>query len=144
VTRRKLLAVRSILGWIEMAGVVGAFCLAIWLASPALRAAVAPEEMFEYIGTLLACGSALYFFSVFLATFLDDIWRMWATMATFGALWLLSNYPRLPPVLNIVRALGENSPVIAHSMPWGTIAVSLLLAGTMFFVAVRVAQAREY
>jgi hypothetical protein len=46
-------------------------------------------EMFEYVVVLVACTSSLYFFSVLLATFLDEMWRMKGSMIAFGALLLL-------------------------------------------------------
>jgi hypothetical protein len=38
----------------------------------------------------------------------------------------------------------EDSPVLAHTMPWTAMAFSLGLAALLFFAALKVAQTREY
>jgi hypothetical protein len=109
-----------------------------------LRGAVTAIEMFEYAGTLIVCASALYSISVLLATFLDDLWRMFGSMIAFWALWALSNYAPFPASANIFRAMGEGSPLLAHTMPWTAMAFSLELAAILFFAALKIVQTREY
>jgi hypothetical protein len=140
LTRFRLLAVRACVGWLEMAGGIGLLCCGMWLLSPVVTAV----EMFEYAGTLIACASALYSMAVLLATFLDARWRGWGCMLAFGALWWLSTHTPMPASLDIVRAMGEGSPLLAHTMPWSAIGVSLGLAAGLFFAALKVVQAREY
>ncbi len=144
VTRFRLLAVRAGLGWLEMAGGIGLLCCGMWLLSPGLRATATAVEMFEYAGTLVACASALYSMAVLLATFLDARWRGWGCMIAFGALWRLSSHASLPGSVDIVRAMGDGSPLLAHTMPWTVVGVSLALAAVLFFAALKVVQTREY
>jgi hypothetical protein len=145
VSRFRLLAVRACIGWLEMTGLIGAWCCGCWLLLPVVRESVTAMDTFEYAVVLIACGSSLYFLSVLLATFLDDLWRMWGGMIAFGGLWLLSSYAPLPVSVNIVRAmLGESSPLLAHTMPWTTMSFSLGLAAVLFLAALKIAQAREY
>ncbi len=144
VSRLRLLAVRAGIGWLEMTAAIGLFCGEMWLVLPVMRGAATAMEMFGYVGTLIACASALYSIGVLLATFLDDLWRMWGGMIAFGALWLLSSYAPLPASVNIVRAMGEGSPLVAHTMPWAAMGVSLALAAILLFAALKVVQAREY
>jgi hypothetical protein len=94
--------------------------------------------------TLIACASALHFISVLLATFLDDLWRMYGSMITYAALWWVSSHTPMPESLNIFRAMGEGSPLMAHTMPWSAMAFSVALASGLFFVAFQVVRAREY
>ncbi len=101
-------------------------------------------EMFEYAEILIACASALYFLSVMMATFLDDQWRVWGTMLSAAALWWLSTHTPLPASMNIFRAMGEGSPLVAHTMPWLAMTFSLGLATILFFAAFKVVQHREY
>jgi hypothetical protein len=143
-SRLRLLAVRASIGWFEAAGVIGALCCGMWLVSPALRAMATPVEMLQYAGTLIACASALYYFSVLLATFLDDQWRAWGSMIASAALWWLSTHTPLPAYANIFRAMREGSPPLAHTMPWTAMAFSLGLAAILFFAALKVVQTREY
>jgi len=144
VSRLRLLAVRAGTGWLEVVVVIAALCCGMWLVSPAFRAVATPVEMLEYAGTLMACASALYCFSVLLATFLDDQWRAWGTMLSAAALWWLSTHTPLPASANIFRAMREGSPLLAHTMPWTAMAFSLGLAAILFFAALKVVQFREY
>lgn len=144
VSRLRLLAVRAGIGWLELVFVIAALCCGMWFASPAYRAVASPVEMMEYAGTLIACASALYCFSVLLATFLDDQWRAWGSVIGSAAVWWLSTHIPLPASADIFRAMREGSPILAHSMPWTAMAFSLGLAVILFFAALKVVQTREY
>jgi len=141
VSRFRLLAVRSMLGWLEMAGLIGALCFLNWLGIPWLR--VTAIEMFEYAGTLIACSSTLYFITVLVATFLNE-WRLQGSFIAFAALWWLPNHTPLPASANVFRAMGDGSPLVAHTTPWTTMAFSLALSAILFFAALKIVQAREY
>jgi hypothetical protein len=143
VSRPRLLAVRASLGWLEMAVAIGAWSCGVWFLFPILRAATSGGEAFEYAGTLVVCASGLYSISLLLATFLDDLWRLYGSMLAFGALWLILN-KTAPAAVNIFRGMGEASPLLTHTMPWTAMGVSLALAASLFLVAVKVVQIREY
>jgi hypothetical protein len=143
VSRFRLLATRVSLGWLEMAGVTASVC-GLWLTLPLMRAVVTPLEMFRYAITLVACGSVFYSVSVLLGTFFDEAWRIWGSMLAIGALLLLFDKTPVPAALNIFRAMAEGSPLIAHSMPWTPMALSVGLGAVLFFVALKVARTREY
>jgi hypothetical protein len=100
--------------------------------------------MIEFTGTLIASATALYFVSVFLATFLDDQWRTWGTMLIPLVFWQISIHIQLPAFADILRALGSGSPLITHSIPWMTVAFSLTLAAIFFIAALTIVEAREY
>jgi hypothetical protein len=144
VTRLRLIAVRAAAGWLEMSGLLAVWCGANWLVAPAIRASVTATEMFEYMVTLFACTSVLYFLSVLLGAFLDDQWRMYGTMLGAVALGLASKSLPLPAFADIVRAVGENSPLIVHTMPWTTMAFSAGLAAIFFGATVKIGRSREY
>jgi hypothetical protein len=144
VTRLRLLSVRAAIGWLEGSGVIGVLCCVLWFRSPALRAMVGAGTMLHYAATLIACGSAIYSVSVLLGTFLDEQWRTWGTMLISAALWWLSAHSAFPVFLDIFQGMGKGSPLIAHTMPWGAIVFSVLLAVALFFAALRVLRAREY
>src|ERR1700677_4437241 len=130
VSRLRLLAVRASLGWLEMAVAMAAWCCALWLFSGLRATAV---EMFEYAGVLTICDSAFYSVTLLLATFLDDRWRAWGSAIVLGALWWLFNKTPLPVSVNIFRAMGDGSPLVAHTVPWTAMGVSLALAAILFF-----------
>jgi ABC-2 type transport system permease protein len=144
VSRFRLLAVRASLGWMEMAGAVAAFCCGLWLLNPSLHSLVAPATMLEQAGTLIACLSSVYFYSVLLATLVEDQWRIIGTAITFGVLAWLSASKYLPASVDIIHAMSKGSPVLAHSMPWSAIGFSVGLSVVLVFVALRIVQAREY
>jgi hypothetical protein len=144
VSRLRLLAIRATLGWMEMAIVIGMFCGGVRLVAPLLTAGATAVGMFQYAVTLIVCASALYFFSVLLATFFDDQWRCWATMIFCVATWGLPYIVMVPEYADIFRAMGEGSPLVKHGMPWPVMAFSVGLAAMWFFAALKVAQSREY
>ncbi len=144
VSRFRLLAIRSSVGWLEMLGMIGLQCGGMWFLIPFLKGAATPLEMLEFAGTLTACASTVYFLSVFLATFLDDQWRMWGTMLGSAVLWWLPSHTWFPASIDIFRGMGEGSPLLAHSVPWIAIGVSLGLSAILFFAALKIARAREY
>jgi hypothetical protein len=144
VSRLRLLSVRAAIGWLEGIGVIGVRCCVLWFFSPALRAMASPGAMLQYAATLIACGSAIYFASVLLGTILDEQWRTWGTMLVSAVLWWLSTHAPIPVFLDIFRGMGKGSPLIAHTMPWGAIVFSVLLAAVLFVAARSVLRAREY
>ena len=145
VSRHRLIAVRASAGWLEMSALVAVWCGANWLAVPAVRTSVTGMEMFEYVIALFACTSAFYFLSVLLGVFLDDLWRMYGTMLAAVAFGLASRSLPLPVSADIGRAVaGETSPLIAHTMPWTTMAFSVGLAAILFCAALKIARTREY
>jgi len=144
VSRLRLLAVRAGIGWLELVCVIAALCCGMWFASPAYRAVATPFEMVGYAATLVAGASALYCFSVLLATFLDDQWRAWGSMIGSALLWWLSTRTPLPASANFFRAMREDSPILVHSMPWTAMIFSLGLSVILFFAALKVVRTREY
>ena len=144
VSRRHLLAVRAALGWVEMAVVLATFCGGIWLVARFLTAGATAFHMLEYAAALIVCSSALYFLSVLLATFLDDQWRSWATMAACAAIWGLPHVASVPAYTDIFGAMEELSPLVTHAMPWPVMAFSVSVAALLFLAALRVVRRREY
>ena len=144
VSRFQLLAVRAAVGWLEMAGVIGTFCYGVWLVAPMPFQGVTGFEIFEYVVTVIACASAPYFLSVLLLTFLDDQWRSWGAMIACVAIGGLPNLIRVPAYADILRAMGEGSPLVARAMPWPAMAFSVGLAEILFFTALKIVRIREY
>jgi len=144
VSRLRLLTVRSSLGFLQVSALIVAMCGGLWRVVPGLKNVVTGGEMGEYAITLIFIASTFYFISVLLATFLDDIWRIWGGMIAYGALWGLSSWVALPAAVDIFRAIGDGSPLSAHAMPWPPMVFSLALSAILFFGALKIAQAREY
>jgi hypothetical protein len=144
VSRLRLLMVRASLGWLLMAVSVSVFCSGLWAVSPLVRSLIRPAAMLEQIGTLIACGSQLYFLSVVLATFLEDSWRIMGSFLAFGLLGWMAMESNLPAFADIFRAVGKSSPLLAHTVPWSAIGFSLGLSAVLLLVALKIVRVREY
>lgn len=142
VSRLRLLAVRATVGLIETSGSIAAGCFALWAMFPAIRESSTPLNFIQYAAAILVCASAFYFLSVFLATFLDDIWRIFSSAAAIVLAGLLS--ARLPSPFNVFQAMGEASPLITHTLPWAAMGVSVVFAVIFFLAALKIARVREY
>jgi hypothetical protein len=119
-------------------------CSAMWTLFPVLRANTTAAEMLEYAGVLVVCASGFYSIGVLLSTFLDEVWRLWGSLICVGALWLLFNRTPLAPSVNIFRAISDGSPLIAHTIPWPAMSLSLGMALVLLFAGLKIAQTREY
>jgi hypothetical protein len=92
----------------------------------------------------LGHSTLIYAIPVLLATFLDEYWRSFASIFAYRALWWLFTSAPLPDSVNIMRAMGQNSPMLTHTMPWAAMAFSVGLAAVLFLAALKIVQRREY
>jgi hypothetical protein len=58
-------------------------------------------------------------------------------------LWLIFD-KTAPVAVNIFRGMGEGSPLLTQTVPWTAMGVSLAMAASLYLVALRVVQIREY
>lgn len=144
VSRLRLILVRTGLGMTETAGVFVLISVGVWLLSPSLKASATVVDVLENALAITICSTVVYFISVLTSTFLDDIWQILSSVLTVAVLsWLAANISWLSSV-NIFRAMGSESPLVTHAMPWASMGVSLCGAAILLWVAVKVAEAREY
>lgn len=144
VSRARVVGIRAGVGWIEMAAGMAVISVAMWFGYTPLNEAVGPLELAEFLLTLLACVSCFYSITVLLATFLDDIWRVFGSFISIAVLWFTAARTHLPDSINIFRAMTAGSPLVTHAIPWGAIAVSLAFSAALILAAVKIAQIREY
>jgi hypothetical protein len=144
VSRLRLLAVRAGIGWLELLAAIGVWCCGIWFLFPFLKTTTNVTETLEYAATLLLCSSGLYSGSLLLATFLDDLWRVYGSFAASGVLWWVLEKTALPPPLNIFEAMSLRAPLMVHGLPWMAVGLSLVSAAALFFVTVKVVRTSEY
>ncbi|HTW78667.1 MAG TPA: hypothetical protein VME23_03880 [Terracidiphilus sp.] len=141
VSRLRLFMVRAALGAFETCFCVclmGALTL-VWLSGP-----VSTGQFFQYGMRVLVCTLPVFALSTLLACLLDEMWQF-----TGGTLLLL-----LVAALQIrFKFIAEFSPFrgmsllsypIAAPVPWGTLAVSLILSMILFFASIKVVREKEY
>jgi hypothetical protein len=144
VSRLRLFAVRAGLGWLLVAAGIAAACCAAWFLLPVLRDASSLGEMFRYAVVLLICASPIYALAALLSTFVDASWRTYILIFILFALWWLPDHTPLPRFANLIGAMTNDSPLLAHSLPWPAMLFSTALAAALSFAALRIAQTREY
>lgn len=145
VSRLRLLVVRSTLGIAELFALITAVYTAVWFSFPALRAEWPTRDRLDYLLTIFVCLLTFYFLFVAISALVrDDFARNWICMGTAGALWWLLARPRVPRFLNLLGAMGADSPLFTHSLPWTTMGVSIGASAILFCVAVKMVQSREY
>jgi hypothetical protein len=144
VSRFRLVAVRAGVGLAIVAGVATVACVVLWFAAPRLGIQTTLEGVLGYATVILTCGMTFHFLSVLFATFLDEMWQMWGSAIVILILRWLSSKPPVPQSLNIFRAMGSASPLMGHAMPWAGMALSVGLSASLFLMAFKIAQVREY
>jgi hypothetical protein len=144
VSRLRLLATRAGLGMLETVGVFAVASCVAWFMYPAPRTYLTVSSLFAQWVTVSICMSGFYFLTVFLATFVGDQEVIGVSGILIVILHLLSKTVPVPPSVNIFRAMGESSPLLTHTLPWGSMGVSLGAAAILFLAALKVVQAREY
>ena len=118
-------------------------CRAGLAASTPTPGRMAPDASFT-TPAIVACASAPYFLTVLLVAFLDDQWPSWGAAIACMAIGGLPYVIRVPVYADILRGMGEGSPLVAHAMPWPAMAFSLALAAALFFAALKIVQRQEY
>jgi len=143
VSRFRLLAVRAGFGMLVTAAILLPCAFAAGML-PQLSGYAGPENGLRYAATVLLCSSGFFGLSTLLSTVLDQIWQVWGGMAAiFLSQWLVAT-AGLPKAFNVFQAMGNASPLVAPSLPWDTICVSLGLGAAFFLAALKVVQMREY
>jgi hypothetical protein len=144
VSRFRLLAVRAGAGLLEMAGVILIVISVSWLKFPLMRGTSTPVDLLKLVLAAIVCTACCYFFSVVLATFLDEIWQIWGSVFVIGLSWWAVAQLSLAPSVDIFCFMGEASPLMTHKLPWPAMAVSLIVSAVLFLAALKVVQTREY
>jgi hypothetical protein len=144
VSRLQLLATRATLGFIEVAALLIVVPAGVLILLPPLRDSSTASALFEYWVTLCVCGLMFYSIGVLLSTFLDDLVQTWSSMFVVIGMFVMTVKVHVPPVLDVFGAMGKNSPLFTHSLPWAPMGVALVSAAILFSVAATVVRAREY
>lgn len=144
VPRWRLLATRATIGFIETAAILAIVPFGALILFPPLRSYATKTSLAEYWLTLCVCEMVFYSIGVLLSTFLDDLTQNWSGMLLVIVLWTVVSKVHPPMALDIFSAMGSNSPIFTHTVPWATMAVALVGSAILFSAAAIVVRAREY
>jgi hypothetical protein len=143
-SRFRLLATRAGLGLLETAAVLVIPACTMWIIFPGFRPQVSSSDLVKFWITLCLCATGFYGFGVLLSTLLDDFTQNWASIIGILTAWWLLSLPHVPSSANIFRAMGPNSPLFTHSLPWTSMGVSLSVGIILFLSAAALIRAREF
>jgi hypothetical protein len=144
VSRFHLLSVRAGMGLLALFGMILISSAAAWVLFPVIRTHSTATDFVRWIFTVSCCAAGFHSVSILASTCLDEYWHVWGTVVMIGSLkWLTFRFP-LPPALDVFRVMAEASPLLTHSVPWPAISVSLAFAMCVLWMAVKVAESREY
>ncbi len=93
---------------------------------------------FLTLGTMV-----FYWFSVFVATFLDELWQGLVSLTIIGALGGIA-ISGFGGGIGWIKFLIGGSYLLSGSIPWGGILLSLVLSGIFFYASVAVIERREF
>lgn len=144
VTRRRLLLVRAGAGIAVFSAIVAWQCGFAWIASPYIRAQVTAGQMALYVVCAVLASMVFYWFSVMLATFLDE---MAVAYGSFAAIWAVVVVRFAVPDfarIDIFRGMGDLSYPMTGRMPWGSLAVCACISLVLAAASVRIATKKEY
>jgi hypothetical protein len=142
VSRLRLLAVRTAVGLLETTALAVIIACLTWSLFPSIRSAATPAEFAKLILTALLFMTAPYCAVIFFMTFVDEpLSGVYAGWTLTLLLWILHH---VAPAVDVIRAWGQESPLITHRLPWSQMATSVGLALLFFWAAVRIVQTREY
>lgn len=144
VSRLRLFATRATLGFIEAAAILALVPFAMPFLFPALRNSVTEMTLFEYWLTFIVCSTVFYSIGLVLSTFLDDLTQNWTSLVIIILMWSGAKSLHLPASLDVFSAVGKNSPLFTHSLPWAPMGVAIAAAAILCTTASRIVSAREY
>jgi hypothetical protein len=143
VSRLRLILVRAGVGLMEFGGVSAVVYSAFWLFSPA-RGSSTPFDLLKLILAAVASMACFYFIAVLLATFLDDPWPTFGGMFATIVVWFVISRISPPPSINLFGFAGDASPLITHTLPWPAMGISLIASAILLWVALKIAERRDY
>jgi hypothetical protein len=142
VSRLRLLAVRAIVGLLEAMAIELVVACALWTIFPSIRSTILPGDFAKLILVAIVFMLPAYCAVIFFTTFTDEpLSGVYAGWTLTLSLWLLH---RAGPAVDVIRAWGQESPLVTHTLPWSQIATAAGLGILFFSAAVCTVQGREY
>ncbi|MHB1327838.1 MAG: hypothetical protein ACYC2K_06510 [Gemmatimonadales bacterium] len=135
ITRRRLVLTRVAVGLIGMTVLVGLTLLAFRLFAPGVREVTSVAAYFGFGLALWSVGAVAFGLSTLFSAWLDQLWRVYATMGVMFA--LLFGLPQA----RIWSPMLSGEPLGAPD--FAGVAVAMLLAGLLIEAAVRSVERRD-
>jgi hypothetical protein len=142
VSRLMLLLVRAIVGLLEAIALEAAMAFFTWFFFPSIWSAVSPGDFARLLLVALVFVTPAYGAVIFFTTFTDEpLSGVYAGWTLTLLLWLLHH---VAPAVDIVRAWGQASPLMTHTLPWSQIVTAAGLGALFFWAACRAVERRQY
>jgi hypothetical protein len=142
VSRRLLITVRAGIGLFEAFAVTVIIAGAVWKVFPSISGSIAPADFARLVLITLLWLPVPYCATLLFQTFLVEPLNWFP--AAYGLTLLLWLLHKISPAVDVVRAFGAASPLRTHRLPVSQLATAVLLASTLFFVAVWAVRKHEY
>jgi hypothetical protein len=142
VSRFRLLAVRTAMGLLEMTAVIITVNAALWFSF--LNQTFTASAMIRHGLVVLICSSTFYFLSTLISTSFEEIYQSWGNMLLIFILAALSARDVLPRSMDILAAMGKESPLFMGTLPWRPMIVAIVLSASLFFHALHIVRTRDY
>ncbi len=142
VSRKLLVFVRAGVGLFESFVATTFFAVAVWELFPSVSRSIAPADFVRLVLTTLLWLPVPYCAALLFQAFLVEPLNFFP--AGYGLTFLLWLLHKISPAVDVVRAFGAASPLLTHRLPISQLATAVLVAVTLFLVAVWSVQRREY
>jgi hypothetical protein len=141
ISRNRLFSVRAGLGALLTSLFVIIIDAAVLYSAPDHNSIT---QATEFVIRTLICTLSIYSLFAFLATFLDDMWRMNAGMIAGGIAWTLQvSFPRTAG-FSPLAGLSLYSYPLTSAMPWQPVVTSAVVIAVLTYGSVLVLQHKEY
>ncbi len=141
VSRLRLLATRTAVGLLSVFVAVAISTGLVWLT---FRDVVSWPDLVPYLLVVFICQCAFYGFGTILSTLVDEMYQGWIGIISIQAAGLLSNRATFPAVIDIFRAMGAESPIVTHVVPWSALLGAIMISATLMIAALKIIQSQEY
>ncbi len=143
VSRVRLLAVRVLVGLLEVTGVIACMIVSAWGLFPLVRGDSTLDDLLKLLLAAVACVLCFYFLSVAAATMLDEMWQIYGSYCVAGLIWWVS-FRFARPSTDVFGFSTSASPLMTHSLPWPAMTISLAASIVFLAIAVAVVTRHDY
>lgn len=141
ISRKRLFSVRAGLGAIETC--VFVVIVAVWMLCSA-PGPLSALQVIEFVMRVVICTLAVYALFAFLATFLDDMWRINAGIFGLLAAWMLQSRFPYAAGFNPLAGISLFPYPLTAAMPWPPVITSGAAIAVFTWSSFLVLQRKEF